>query len=575
MKLKTFLPVFLMILLIPFASASFFDWFTGKASEETATTDQAVEAASEQITCIFLDSSSMQECYSAGFKCSGIGSCTVAVSGAKGTQLTWKSSCGNYAYTSIDGTDKKAEFKCLQSVEVQPIQTTQTATSTAIETLKEQVKCIFINSVSEQKCYTTDGKFGCSGMGSCISDVASAKGTQLQWKSSCGGYAYTTIDGSNEYAEFKCLSAETIQPTATSTQVVEPKPPISTQQTTGTAVPIVTASSQAATTVSQPATATAVQTATTQAATTTRPIIKEQVKCVFYNSDALINPSTARNEKCYSDDGFVCEGSGNMAEEQLGDGKIRRYSYCVADVYDQIDRKLTWKSTCGGYAYTVMDGNNEDAAFKCVPSEQVTSAQIMGKGFRSAYWQCYDKAEQKQVVSGSVACRSSDAWQKEAENFCKGHCYDDGSKCGVNSFSISGECYLEAGKEGIVISPPIAEESMAIKEAAAEQMIEKAEKTGVKENVETAVETKAIFGEKKEEMLICKDSCPIDGKCYPFGYRKKGDYCSDEGAFKLQFKGESACDNNFECLSNVCIDSKCVSQAMIKRIMDWFGKLFS
>ncbi len=80
-------------------------------------------------------------------------------------------------------------------------------TSTGIDVpviLKEQVKCIFANSNAEQKCYTDDGKFGCSGVATCVADVSGEKDKKLTWKSSCGAYAYTIIDGSNKYAEFKC-----------------------------------------------------------------------------------------------------------------------------------------------------------------------------------------------------------------------------------------------------------------------------------------------------------------------------------------------------------------------------------
>jgi len=77
-----------------------------------------------------------------------------------------------------------------------------------------------------------------------------------------------------------------------------------------------------------------------------------------------------------------------------------------------------------------------------------------------------------------------------------------------------------------------------------------------------------------EPILICKDSCPLDGKCYPFGYRKSGKFCSDEGKFIEQLSGESTCENNFECSSNVCVSGKCVSEGFINKIMNWFKKLF-
>jgi hypothetical protein len=72
--------------------------------------------------------------------------------------------------------------------------------------------------------------------------------------------------------------------------------------------------------------------------------VKEQVKCVFQGS--------GEPQKCYSDNGFGCSGT----------------STCVADVYGRSGEKVTWKSSCGGYAYTVTDGQNEYANFDCASS---------------------------------------------------------------------------------------------------------------------------------------------------------------------------------------------------------------
>lgn len=78
----------------------------------------------------------------------------------------------------------------------------------------EQVKCVFKGSTGFQKCnaYTDNisnvyyGK-GCSGTETCVVDLKGYKGDKITWKSSCGGYAYTVMDGNNEYAEFICPSA--------------------------------------------------------------------------------------------------------------------------------------------------------------------------------------------------------------------------------------------------------------------------------------------------------------------------------------------------------------------------------
>jgi len=78
------------------------------------------------------------------------------------------------------------------------------------ETVSEQVKCLFNGSTTEQKCYTAasyDSSYygvGCSGKETCVVDIKGYKGDKITWKSSCGGYAYTTMDGENEYAKFNC-----------------------------------------------------------------------------------------------------------------------------------------------------------------------------------------------------------------------------------------------------------------------------------------------------------------------------------------------------------------------------------
>jgi len=343
---------------------------------------------------------------------------------------------------------------------------------TTTQFIKEQVKCVFDNSNEMQKCYTDDGKFGCSGTGTCIADVSGEKGKKLTWKSSCGGYGYTVVDGDNEYAEFKCASE-------------------TNETETNETIPV---------------------------------YVKEQVKCVFKNSE--------KEQKCYTAEDnsrFSCSGT----------------ETCVIDVNGKKGEKLTWKSTCGGYAYTITDGDNEYAEFNCLPEGNTTTEIIEGRGFRYAYWKCYNGEEEKQGSESS--CKSSETWQSYAKEFCQDKCYKDGSKCGVNSFSVAEECYLDFEKPEVVFVPSVEEEEKIQEEK---------------------------LTEKKEEILICKDSCPLDGKCYPFGYRKSDKFCSDTGSFVEQLKGETSCENNFECSTNLCIDSQCVSEGFLQKVMNWFKKLF-
>jgi peptidoglycan hydrolase-like protein with peptidoglycan-binding domain len=80
--------------------------------------------------------------------------------------------------------------------------------------VSENIKCGFNNTSSAQICYTrtsTGKSYEFRGIGSLGGLVIAPKGEKLTWKSSCGGYGYTVMDGNDEYVEFKC----TTEPTST------------------------------------------------------------------------------------------------------------------------------------------------------------------------------------------------------------------------------------------------------------------------------------------------------------------------------------------------------------------------
>jgi len=72
----------------------------------------------------------------------------------------------------------------------------------------------------------------------------------------------------------------------------------------------------------------------------------------------------------------------------------------------------------------------------------------------------------------------------------------------------------------------------------------------------------------------CKEGCFSDERCYPLGYRKNGDYCSESNEFISQISGDGSCDNNFQCSSNLCVNSSCVSEGFLQKILNWFSRLF-
>jgi hypothetical protein len=66
--------------------------------------------------------------------------------------------------------------------------------------------------------------------------------------------------------------------------------------------------------------------------------------------------------------------------------------------------------------------------------------------------------------------------------------------------------------------------------------------------------------------------------CIPIGTRlvvgPKQVYCYIDGSLKSLNTDDASCMNNYECASNLCIDSQCISQGFFQKMMRWFKKLF-
>ena len=80
--------------------------------------------------------------------------------------------------------------------------------------------------------------------------------------------------------------------------------------------------------------------------------------------------------------------------------------------------------------------------------------------------------------------------------------------------------------------------------------------------------------ENNTSNYICSD-CELDNQCYPLGYRKSDNYCSDETKeFVPQLDVDEICENNFQCQSNICVESKCISASLWLKFLDWIKNLF-
>ncbi len=90
------------------------------------------------------------------------------------------------------------------------------------------------------------------------------------------------------------------------------------------------------------------------------------------------------------------------------------------------------------------------------------------------------------------------------------------------------------------------------------------------ENVELE---EALANETVDSSQTC-NGCLVGGKCYNIGYREAGEYCNNMQEKAVQTEAGSACENSFECKSNLCIDGECISEGFFKRVMNWFKRLF-
>lgn len=72
-------------------------------------------------------------------------------------------------------------------------------------------------------------------------------------------------------------------------------------------------------------------------------------------------------------------------------------------------------------------------------------------------------------------------------------------------------------------------------------------------------------------MKGCYSNEEYEIECFPYGYRKEGQYCYDKvwsspyssatkSGFINQSKAGESCENGFECVSNFCFNGKCVGQ---------------
>ncbi len=72
------------------------------------------------------------------------------------------------------------------------------------------------------------------------------------------------------------------------------------------------------------------------------------------------------------------------------------------------------------------------------------------------------------------------------------------------------------------------------------------------------------------DIITCTDGCLEGGDCYRYGIRYKGEYCPIGGKEMIgQLGGTQICENDFECISNVCVDGECTEPGLFQQFLEW------
>jgi hypothetical protein len=81
----------------------------------------------------------------------------------------------------------------------------------------------------------------------------------------------------------------------------------------------------------------------------------------------------------------------------------------------------------------------------------------------------------------------------------------------------------------------------------------------------------SIEVETKEECLF---GCFYNERCYNVGSRVNGDYCSERLSFVSQVMDGKDCLDNYECISNICLENECISLNLFQKFVAWLKGSF-
>jgi hypothetical protein len=495
-----------------------------------------------------------------------------------------------------------------------------------IETITEQVKCIFDGSKEKQTCYMAETDYIlCSGIETCIVNVKGDKGDKITWKSSCGGYAYTTLDGENEYAKFDCGEIKTIpvEENTTSSEVwfknaywkcydgYEEKAGGETS-----CKPVSVWKKYAEESCEKRCYNLECKLSNE---TTCANISKCGVNSFsVYNecpSDIIITPGICGNGICESNEGEICETSGicsiesesNETKCEVSEGKC--YYVCPEDckvikaVYANLNEKfklqVSQEVKFNDYPNLKIKFNNlfiPKCIVETIPTETVEEGSIIKnekkEEEKSAKIETYSiTGNAVSYSSTSIIESSKKCMYKEPYAVLQVKDYSDGKqktevikiqvgeKKSVFDVVISFLDYDSESKTGVFIVS-LNNGTFTCPKACICDVSGDLVSCRV-------IEEKCVEGTILCPDGVCREKCEVEditteclfgcfykNKCLPYGMRSGGLYCSIDNDMKSQSGGDEKCENNFECESNICISGSCVSKGVWQKFLSWFKELF-
>ncbi|PIN86648.1 hypothetical protein COV19_04000 [Candidatus Woesearchaeota archaeon CG10_big_fil_rev_8_21_14_0_10_44_13] len=400
------------------------------------------------------------------------------------------------------------------------------ATANPEDLVKEKVTCVFDNSNAQQECYAV-GKNGCVGTTSCNAGVIGKRGEAVTWKSTCGGYAYTMMDGVDEYAKFSCTGQ------------------------TNTAVEQVNENTLK----------------TISSVWSDRKEYNVGERIVIYAKvvDSDGTPSTPEEGTSV---GFGLNYNAMNIKTPFSVRYNPSSGYYEAETtVPAIKTAIVWVTASRGF----VNVNNDDYLFNVVDGYTATTPVVSSD-----------------PVCGAIGTRS-EGWKTlqgivyDNCNGCKAVCRATGTKSEGWYSSCTGKLIAYGQCSSATSATPVVGSTQAVEPTATQstQVVIPTEAEG------STTEEKKITKEKLENPAVsCMNGCAADSKCLPFGTKmlvdEKPNFCDISQSFEPQKNEKEACQNNYECASNQCSNGLCVdlqkqleeTQSLLKKVMGWLKKFF-